>query len=303
MELLILRGSDVALCFHGWDGYWKSPKQIGSDGCWDYEVHPLAIGPGEFILVQYEIGALGGGYTGLKSVSAHILELKEPAELTVISADEILHRRGAGTALSKLQGQQVIAFIKDLNAPWAWDNARAEVRAILTGEEPTAKERASDLVRQALAQGWNDDDPSTFEAPSAFLQQAIALYPGVAEARVFLGKMAIMGGRVEQAVAYFTGELSEASKPAALNAHSYLSIIYRALGREGEARQHAEAGTRTPEYRQMPTQLSPEVVTKVSAAVCRNRAEKESATTGRSTNAAAPAAEQSSDKKWWQVWK
>jgi hypothetical protein len=270
MDMLILSGNDIVCqCIRG---YWCSPTEIAAGGRWVEIVKRHAIGPGEYIVVQYGRGEVGPGIEGLNYFSAHILELKESVELA-FPADAMLRQLGAETRLSKVQGMQFIAFIKGNLWPWVWENATAKMRSLVSGEEPTAQEKASDLVRQAVADGWNYDDPLTQAAPSALLHQAIALYPGVAEARYFLGKMAISQGSVEEAITCFTGELRMASKPAALNAHSYLAIIHRELGREREAQHHAAAAMRTEEYRRMPTQLSPDVVEKVRAAVRRSRAE------------------------------
>ncbi len=268
-DTLIFSGNDI-VCYICLDGYeprkWYSPTQIAADGRWVGKVERHALEPGEYIVAQFTQGSVGGGYSGLNFFSAQILELKESIELAY-PPDAVLQLLGAGIRLSRVQAEKFIAFIKGNRQSWVWDNAPAEIKALVSGEEPNAHDQASDLVRQAMAKGWDVDDPSTHAAPMALLRQAIALYPGVADARCILGKIAISQGNVNEAITLFAGELTMASKPDALNANSYLAIIYRELGREADAQRHAAAAMTTKEHRELPTQLIPEVVERIRAAV------------------------------------
>jgi len=222
--------------------------------------------PGDYVLLTYDTGQVGGGYIGIDRVECRTLHLGQSVARP--KSDELWKLQADEAPLSPRQQGHFISLVKGSSRPWDWENASATVRALFTAKEDTPADEARILVREAFCE-W--DGSSVQDKASALIERALGFDSGVREARILLGKMALARGDVNAAIAYFLEELAKATKPDALNAHSYLAAIYRELGRESDAQRHALAGTDTPEYRQNPTQLGPTAVDMIKQAVSRHR--------------------------------
>ncbi|MDA2914330.1 hypothetical protein MYX77_10315, partial [Acidobacteriia bacterium AH_259_A11_L15] len=221
---------------------------------------------GDYVLVTGEIGNVGGGYSGLNRVEPRTLHLAQ--SVTSPRVHHLCKNQGGETVLSPRQAEQFVSFIKQNCPPWWWENASASVRDMLTAGKETPGDKARILFREAVSK-W--DGSSAQDETLPLIERALGLDLGLREARIMLGKMALARGDVNAAITNFQEELTKASRPDVLNAHTYLSAIYRELGQESDAQRHAQAGMETPEYKQNPTKLSPEAYERVRTVVSKYR--------------------------------
>jgi tetratricopeptide (TPR) repeat protein len=227
------------------------------------------VGPGQFVLVLYGVGHVGGGYYAVDRLYAFDLPLQEAINLPTGHdpevVDALLRLAGHSVQLSEGQRSELITHIKGWRS-YEWDNAARDVKEMLTGREEEVPDRARRLLREATAT-WDGSEEQ--ERPCALIREALILYPALPNAHFELARMAIVRGDVADAIRQCEAELSEAEEPDALNAHSYLSLIYAAKGDHESSRRHAQAAMAVPTA--VPTQLLPEVARKIRNAVDRER--------------------------------
>jgi tetratricopeptide (TPR) repeat protein len=214
------------------------------------------LAPGDYMLVGYGVGDVGGGSLGVKSLFVRNLHTTRATKITSMTRNsDLFAMAGEETVLSPAQRKMVVLCIKREYVYW-WDHAPPTIKALL-GEEVTIEDRA----RHMLIEGRSLYYANRLSEAAKLVEQALTLDPKLREARSTLGRIALYQGDVQTAITHFQEELACARDPDEYNAHAYLSVIYDTQGRVGEAQLHARSAMAYGMF------LSPEEVKKIRAAV------------------------------------
>lgn len=264
--------------------------------------------PGEYIAVELGRGNVDGTFLGLVDVRAFAFTL--PQSPTELVGDTPSHEIN----LLPSQGASVIQALES-KVPYMWKNATESARTKLSGgfgEKP--EERAHSTYREGRTRCEQGDRV----AGLAKVNQAISEFPGISNARAWLGQMAIKDGNLELATKHFEDELRLASEPDDFGAHAYLAAIFQELGQAERGREHAEAAMATEAYRKTGgMSLSSSVVDEIRRAAAKTTKTTHGSATrpqplpptnkvrvDNSIPSQEPSALSATRKKrWWEIWK
>lgn len=258
---------------------------------------PTKIPQGEYVVVNCEIGNVGGERIGVTKVDA----LRVTTSQTVGYEDLCFLHDGTPssiiatpmptTTLTVKQRKKTVDAVKKYE-PWWWNNAPKEVKSALQATFSKADE-ARELVRQ----GVDLVSKQRYDDAKNLIQKGLSLYPEMGCARVELGKISIELGLISEAIRWFEDELKLVKEESdELMARDYLAVIYQARGDMAKAELHRRAAMETEEYRRHPTSLHSEVVQKIRLAVQSSTRAVEQETHTHEPQSA-------KGRRWWQFWK
>lgn len=227
------------------------------------------IPSGEYVVVFYSVGDVGGGYLGVRTLTATKASFSAPTRLARDLAIEDLLKHASSVTervpLSRHQAASVVEQIKTDSHYW-WENASPSIKRQLSAE--TAEE-PEDEARRLLREGTMLLQKRDLRRSKELIQKALQLDPAIRGARIELAKIAIESRDLQEAVSSLEGELNRAENPDAFGAHAYLAAIHEAQGRSSEAETHAAAAMDTEQFKQHPggISLAPEVTASIRSAL------------------------------------
>ena len=254
------------------------------------------ISQGDYVVVNCDIGIVGGNQSGIVKVEARKVTASMPVRFGEMC---FLHEGTPGnitaspmptTQLTPQQCRNTIDAIKK-EYHWWWGNTPREVKSSLQAAF-TQEDEAREFVRR----GTELVSKHKHDKGKKLIEKGLSLHPRMSGARVELGKIAVDSGHVSEAIKWFEDELKLASEPRELSARSYLAAIYQAMGDVTAAEMHAQAAMETESYRRTPSALAPEVVQKIRLAV-----QKAAGATAPRTKTDGP--QRCNRKNWWRFWR